>query len=192
MDCVAGDHPLAFARVGVTSWCDRESEGEPTVLRRHAWLATGMLVLGGSMALVPMATASAKGGVAALNCPKQSVISSAAGTTFKGPSKDNGGTAACIYTDAAGNSLNVVTEAPSESRSKFVSTDPGDIGKPATAVPGIGKAAFSTTTFGHAEVDVYESSSKGFAVTLDPANQAAVTPADLVEVKAVAHAIANG
>jgi hypothetical protein len=162
------------------------------MLRRHAWTATGMLVLGGGMALVPMATASAKSGVAALNCPKASVISKATGKTFKGPSKNNGGTAACIYTDAAGNSLNVVTDAPSESRGKFVSTDPGDIGKPAQAVSGIGKAAFSTTTFGHAEVDVYQSSSKGFAVTLDPANEAAVTPADLAEVKAVARAIANG
>jgi hypothetical protein len=144
------------------------------------------------MALVPMATASAKSGVAALNCPKQSVISKATGKTFKGPNKNNGGTAACIYIDGGGNSLNVVSSAPSESRSKFVSTTPGDIGKPAQAVSGIGSAAFSTTTYGHAEVAVYQSSSKGFAVTLDPANQAAVTAADLAEVKAVARAIAKG
>ena len=164
------------------------------MLRRHAWTATGLLVLGGTMAMVPVAATAASAGthgVAALHCPKQSVITKAAGRTFKGPNKNNGGTAACIYTDAAGNSLNVIVSAPDESRSKWVSSTPGDIGKPAQAVSGIGSAAFSTTTFGHAEVAVYQSSSKGFAVTLDPANEAAVTAADLALVKAVAHAVAK-
>jgi hypothetical protein len=165
------------------------------MLRRHAWTAAGLLLLGGGVALVPVAATAAsasKHGVAALNCAKASVISKATAKTYKGPAKENGGTAACIYTDAAGNSLNVISSAPGVSKSKWVSTTPGDIGKPAQAVSGIGKAAFSTTTFGHAEVAVYQSSSKGFAVTLDPANEAAVTPADLAQVKAVAHAIANG
>jgi hypothetical protein len=55
---------------------------------------------------------------------------------------------------------------------------------------GIGSAAFTTTTNGHAEIDVYRSSSKGYTVTLDPANQAAVTPAGRTQVVAVARAIA--
>jgi hypothetical protein len=163
-------------------------------------------MLGGAMALAPVTVASASkhkpphhttkkkqstSNVGSLGCPKKSLISSAAGVAFTGPSADNGGTAACIYTDSAKNDLNVVFDQPSEPRSHFVATDPGDIGKPAQAVKGIGSAAFSTTTYGHAEIDVYQSSAKGFAVTLDPANQAAVTPADLTEVIAVAHAIAT-
>jgi hypothetical protein len=160
------------------------------------------------MAAAPMTTASAShyktthhkkkpkhssGGssLSGLNCPKQSLITSATGVTYTGPSKNNGGTAACIYSDATGNELNVIYDAPSESQKEFVSTDPGDIGEPAQAVHGLGKAAFSTTTLGHAEVDVYESSTKGFAVTLDPFNQAAVTPADLTQVVAVAHKLAG-
>jgi hypothetical protein len=128
--------------------------------------------------------------VGSLHCPKQSLITSASGTMYTGPSSENGGTAACIYMDAAGNALNVVFDSPNESRSKFVSSDPSDIGEPAVAVSGLGQAAFSTTTYGHAEVDVYESSSKGFAITLNPANGGTVTPADLTQVVAVAHALA--
>ena len=135
-----------------------------------------------------LASASASARVSRLKCPKASLITSATGTTYTGPSTTNGGTAACIYSDAAGDELNVIVDSPDESRSKFVSTDPSNIGEPAQAVSGIGEAAFSTTTYGHAEVDVYESSSKGFAVTLDPANQAAVTTADLTQVEAVARA----
>jgi hypothetical protein len=135
---------------------------------------------------------NSQGNLASLHCPKQSLVTSAAGTTFTGPNPENGGTAACIYADAAGNELNVIMDSPNESRRAFVSTDPSDIGEPATAVSGVGKAAFSTTTYGHAEVDVYESASKGFAVTLDPVNGNAVTPADLTQVLAVAHSIAAG
>jgi hypothetical protein len=166
-----------------------------------------LVVLGGALALAPVTVASASkhkpphhtakkkhstSNVGSLGCPKKSLISSAAGVTFTGPSAENGGTAACIYSDAAMNDLNVVHDSPSESRSQFVATDPGDIGKPVQAVTGIGSAAVSTTTYGHAEIDVYQSSAKGFAVTLDPANGAAVTPADLTEVIAVARAIATG
>jgi hypothetical protein len=130
--------------------------------------------------------------VGSLNCPKQSVITLATGTPFTGPSSQNGGTAACIYSNAAGDDLNVIFDAPSESKSQFVSTDPADIGQPAQALSGVGKAAFTTTTYGHAEVSVYESSSKGFGVTLDPANGGTVTPADLTDVEAVAHALVKG
>ena len=179
-------------------------------MRRHrAWPGIGVLFLGLFMALAPVTIASAskhtttprKGkskhgagtsNVGSLKCPKESVITSATGTTYTGPSATNAGTAACIYADVAGDELNFVADSPNESRSKFVSTDPSDIGEPAQAVSGLGEAAFATTTYGHAEVDVYESSSKGFAVTLDPANQATVTPADLTQVEAVAHAIAAG
>jgi hypothetical protein len=177
--------------------------------RKTAWRGVGAVLLGLGIALAPVTAASAskhktthhkakgKSGssgsnVGSLNCPKQSLITSATGTTFTGPSPNNGGTAACIYNDAAGNELNVIFDSPNESRSQFVSTDPSNIGEPAQAVSGLGEAAFTTTTYGHAEVDVYESSSKGFAVTLDPANQAAVTPADLTEVVAVAHSLAKG
>jgi hypothetical protein len=170
-----------------------------------------MLLLGLTMALVPLTAASAsqKHHKAAhhkkkathssgsslsksLGCPKQSLVTSATGTTFTGPSAQNGGTAACIYNDTAGNDLNVVFDSPGESRSAFVSSDPSDIGKPAQAISGLGQAAFSTTSYGHAEVDVYESSTKGFAVTLDPANGGTVTPTDLTQVVAVAHAIVKG
>jgi hypothetical protein len=187
-------------------------------MRRHRALSgSGVLLLGLTMALVPVTVASAtnhkkthhkathhkasKGtskhktgssSTGSLGCPKGSLITSATGTTFTGPSANNGGTAACIYTDAAGDALNVVFDSPNESRSKFVSTDPPDIGEPAQAVSGLGQAAFSTTTYGHAEVDVFESSTKGFAITLDPANGGTVTPADLTQVEAVAHAIAAG
>jgi hypothetical protein len=129
--------------------------------------------------------------VGPLTCPNQSLITAAAGTTWTGPSTTNGGTAACIYTDSAGDELNVILNSPTEPVSKFIATDPADIGVPATPVSGIGKAAFETTTNGHAEVDVYQSSSKGFAVTLDPANVGTVTTADLTQVEAVATAYAN-
>ena len=120
----------------------------------------GVLLLGLSLALVPATVASASkhktthhhakakskhksgGLVASLHCPKQSLITSATGTTFTGPSANNGGTAACIYSDAAGDDLNVVFDSPNESRSQFVASDPGDIGKPAQAVSGIARRHF--------------------------------------------------
>jgi len=181
------------------------------MLRKTAWRGVGVVLLGFGIALAPVTVASAskhktthhkaKGksrqgagssSIGSLNCPKQSLITSATGTTFTGPSANNGGTAACIYTDVAGNELNVIFDSPNESRNQFVSSDPSDIGEPAQAVSGLGEAAFSTTTNGHAEVDVYESSSKGFGVTLDPANGGAVTPADLTQVETVARTLAKG
>lgn len=183
--------------------------------RHAAWLGSGVLLLGLSVALVPAtATAasagshnsksshhkpkrgSSKGGsssefvkVGPLKCPKSSIITTATGTTFKGPNSQNGGTAACIYQDQAGDELNVIYDSPGESKSKWVATDPSNIGQPAPAVSGLGEAAFDTTTLGHAEVDIYESSSKEVAVTLDPANGASVTPAELTEVLAVGHSL---
>jgi hypothetical protein len=127
--------------------------------------------------------------VGPLKCPKSSVISTATGTTFKGPNSQNGGTAACIYQDPASNELNVIYDSPGESKSKWVATDPSNIGQPAPAVSGLGEAAFDTTTLGHAEVDIYESPSKEVAVTLDPADGASVTPAELTEVLAVGHSL---
>src|SRR5580698_3918437 len=183
------------------------------MLRHAAWVGSGVLLLGLSVALVPATAASAgshtsknshhtakrgssKGGsssefvkVGPLKCPKSSVISTATGTTFKGPNSQNGGTAACIYQDPASNELNVIYESPGESKSKWVATDPSNIGQPAPAVSGLGEAAFDTTTLGHAEVDIYESPSKEVAVTLDPADGASVTPAELTEVLAVGHSL---
>lgn len=183
-------------------------------MRRHAiWVRSGVLLLGLSVALIPAMAASAdshnsntphhkakrgssKGSSSSayvklgpLKCPKSSIISTATGTTFKGPNSQNGGTAACIYLDHAGNELNVIYESPGESKSKWVATDPSNIGKPAPAVSGLGAAAFETTTFGHAEVDIYESSSKEVAVTFDPHDGANVTPSDLTEVIAVGHSL---
>ena len=181
--------------------------------RHAAWVARGLLLLGLSVALVPATVASAsshksktshhkpKRGssdgtsnshfvkVGPLECPKSSIITTATGTTFKGPNSQNGGTAACIYLDQAGNELNVIYDSPGESKSKWVATDPSNIGKPASAVPGLGEAAFETTTFGHAEVDIYESSSKEVAVTFDPYNGANVIPSDLTEVTAVGRSL---
>jgi hypothetical protein len=183
-------------------------------MNRHAaWVGSGVLLLGFSVALVPATAASAgshksktshhkakrgssKNGsnsefvkVGPLECPKSSIISTATGTTFKGPNSQNGGTAACIYQDQAGNELNVIYDSPGESKSKWVATDPSNIGEPAPAVSGLGEAAFDTTTLGHAEVDIYESSSKEVAVTLDPFNGASVTPTDLTQVLAVGHSL---
>ena len=91
--------------------------------RHGAWVGSGVLLLGFTVALVPATAASAgthqsktshhkskressKGGsssefvkVGPLECPKSSIITTAAGTTFKGPNSQNGGTAACIYQD---------------------------------------------------------------------------------------------
>jgi hypothetical protein len=176
------------------------------------WSGIGVLALGASVALVPVTAASASNKhktthhkakknssvsssdyvkVGPLLCPKATIITSATGSTFTGPSKQNGGTAACIYTDSGSNELNVILDSPSESKSKFIATDPSNIGEPASPVSGIGEAAFSTTTYGHAEVDVYESSSKGFAVTLDPYMGNPVTAAELTEVTEVARALAK-
>jgi hypothetical protein len=181
--------------------------------RHAAWVGSGVLLLGLSVALVPATAASAgshksktshhkpkrgssKGGsssdfvkVGPLECPKSSIITTATGTTFKGPNSQNGGTAACIYQDQAGNDLNVIYDSPGESKSKWVATDPSNIGQPAPAVSGLGEAAFDTTTLGHAEVDIYESSSKEVAVTLDHAGGAGVTPSELTEVLAVGHSL---
>ena len=183
-------------------------------MSRHAvWVGSGVLLLSLSAAIVPAAAASAgshksqtshhrakkespKGGsssefvkVGPLECPKSSIITAATGTTFKGPNSQNGGTAACIYQDPTGNELNVIYSSPGETKGKWVATDPSNIGEPASAVSGLGEAAFDTTTYGHAEVDIYESSSKGVAVTLDPFNGAAVTPSELTEVEAVGHSL---
>jgi hypothetical protein len=171
------------------------------------------MLLGLSLALVPALTASAAGHTSKsshhkpkhtsskgssssefvklgpLECPKSSIVTTATGTTFKGPNPQNGGTAACIYLDQTGNELNVIYDPSGESKSKWEATDPSNIGQPAAAVSGLGEAAFDTTTLGHAEVDIYDSSSKGVAVTLDPYNGANVTPADLTEVLAVGHAL---
>jgi hypothetical protein len=185
-----------------------------TTHTQRAWTGVGVLVLALTTALVPLTAVSAsqpKGkhhkaashkkkaandsgssSIKSLGCPKQSLVTSATGTTFTGPSANNGGTAACIYTDAAGDALNVVFDTPGETRSKFVSSDPSAIGTPAQAVSGLGQAAFSSTSYGHAEVDVFESTAKGFAVTFDPANGGSVTPADLTQVVAVARAIVKG
>jgi hypothetical protein len=180
--------------------------------RHAAWVGSGVFLLGLSVALAPATTASAgshksktsphkskrgssKGGssefvkVGPLECPKSSIITTATGTTFKGPNSQNGGTAACIYQDQGGNELNVIYDSPGESKNKWVATDPSNIGQPASAVSGLGEAAFDTTTLGHAEVDIYESSSKEVAVTLDPSSGASVTPSELTEVLAVGHSL---
>lgn len=142
----------------------------------------------------PSSSTSSSGtySVKALHCPDKSVITAATSVTFTGPATTNGGTAACIYNDAAGDELNVIEDSPDESLSQFVASDPSDIGEPAQQVSGYGKAAFTTTTYGHAEIDVYESSTKGFSVTFDPANEATVTTADLTECEEVAHAVLAG
>ena len=182
-------------------------------MKRHAgWVGSGVLLVGLMAAILPSAPASAGGHgskashhkakkgssgasgsdfvkVGPLECPKSSIITTAAGTTFKGPNSQNAGTAACIYSGQTGNELNVIYSSPGESKSKWVETDPSNIGQPASAVPGLGEAAFETTTYGHAEVDIYESSSKEVAVTLDPANGATVTPAELTQVEAVGHSL---
>ena len=180
--------------------------------RHAAWVGSGVLLLGLSVALVPATAASASSHksktshhkakrrsssssssdfvkLGPLECPKSSIITTATGTTFKGPNSQNGGTAACIYLDQAGNELNVIYESPGESKSKWVATDPSNIGQPAAAVSGLGEAAFETTTLGHAEVDIYESSSKEVAVTLDPYNGANVTQSELTEVIAVGRSL---
>ncbi len=181
--------------------------------RRAARVGSGVLLVGLLAAIVPSMAASAgssrsqtshhkakkgssEGGsssdfvkVGPLECPESSIITTATGTMFKGPNSQNGGTAACIYMDRTGNELNVIYSSPSEPKSKWVATDPSNIGQPASAVSGLGEAAFATTTYGHAEVDIYESSSREVAVTLDPANGAAVTPSELTEVEAVGHSL---
>ncbi len=181
--------------------------------RHAAWVGSGVLLLSLIVAIVPATVASpashksktshhkgkqgsTKGGsgsqfvkVGPLECPKSSIITTATATTFKGPNSQNGGTAACIYTDQAGNELNVIYSSPGESKSKWVATDPSNIGEPAPAVSGLGEAAFDTTTLGHAEVDIYESSSQEVTVTLDPYDAASVTPSDLTEVLAVGRSL---
>jgi len=166
--------------------------------RHAAW--SGALLVGLLVAIVPSTAVSAGSHrskpshsefvkVGPLECPKSSVITAATRTTFKGPNSQNSGTAACIYLDHTGNELNVIYSSPGESKSKWVAADPSNIGQPASAVSGLGEAAFETTTYGHAEVDIYESSSKEVAVTLDPFNGAAVTPSELAEVEAVGHSL---
>jgi hypothetical protein len=180
--------------------------------RHTAWVGSGVLLVGLLVVIVPSAAASAghtsktsshhkpkkgsSGGgssqfvkVDSLECPKSSVITTATGKAFKGPNPQNGGTAACIYADQTGNELNVIYSSPGETKSKWVAADPSNIGQPASALSGLGEAAFETTSFGHAEVDIYESSSKGVAVTLDPFNGAAVTPSELTQVEAVGHSL---
>lgn len=170
--------------------------------RHTAWAGSGVLLVALLVAIVPATAASAGSHktktshhssefvkVGPLECPESSIITAATGTTFKGPSSQNGGTAACIYMDQTGNELNVIYSSPGESKTKWVATDPSNIGQPASTVSGLGEAAFATTTYGHAEVDIYESSSKEVAVTLDPANGSAVTPSELTEVEAVGHSL---
>ena len=138
-------------------------------------------------------TTAASGSPSTKGCPKGAAVSTAMGSAFTGPvTGTNGGTAPCVYSGSGGLEVNVLINAPGLTKSQFASQAQSDMGPTAAPVPGVGNAAYASTAYGHAEIDVYVSSSKGFAVTLDPANQAAVTTADLTQVEAVARAVLKG
>lgn len=135
-------------------------------------------------------TSTSAGGSGTPSCPNASVITGAMGSTFTGPISANNGTAGCNYS-GGGNEVYVLFEAAGLPQSQFVSQSKSGLGPTAAPVSGLGESAFASTAYGHAEVDVYGSSSRVFTVSVTTAN-AVVQPGNLTQAEAVARAIVAG
>jgi hypothetical protein len=119
------------------------------------------------------------------------------GSTFTGPVTGTaGGTAPCVYTgpqgpQVAGPQVNVLFNAPGLSESAFTTQAHSDMGPTTAPVSGVGTAAFASTAFGHAEIEVWVSSSESFSITIETGT-GAVAPDNAAQAEAVAKAIVAG
>jgi hypothetical protein len=109
------------------------------------------------------------------------------GSTYTGPIASNNGTAGCNY-DGGSNEAYVLFDAPGLSLSQFTSQAKSGLGPTAQALSGLGESAFSSTAYGHAEVDVYVSSSRSYSVSVTTAT-GVVQSGNLAQAEAVARAI---
>jgi hypothetical protein len=140
-------------------------------------------------------TTSSSGGSGApstAGCPTAATVTGVMGETYTGPvTGTNGGTAPCVYTGTDGTQVNVLFNAPGLSKSAFASQAMSDQGPTATAVPGVGGAAYASTAYGHAEIEVWVSEDKSFSITIDTSD-ATVQPDNAAQAQAIATAIVNG
>ncbi|MGD0084941.1 MAG: hypothetical protein ABSD78_17350 [Acidimicrobiales bacterium] len=132
-------------------------------------------------------TSTSSGNTSAQTCPKASQISAWMGSTYTGPIAANSGAAGCNY-DGGSNEVYVLFGQPGLSLSQFTTQSKSGLGPTAQALSGLGGSAFVSTAYGHAEVDVYVSSSRSFSVSVVTAD-AVVKPGNLAQVEAVARAI---
>jgi len=99
-------------------------------------------------------------------CPQSSVVSSAMGSTFTGPTFFAGGPT-CIYS-ASGIEVHVLYIVPNVSESGFAAQAQSDMGNTAKSVSGIGAEAFESTANGQAEIEVWKSSAVIISITINP------------------------
>jgi len=132
-------------------------------------------------------TSTSSGNTSAQTCPKASQISAWMGSTYTGPIAANSGAAGCNY-DGGSNEVYVLFGQPGLSLSQFTTQSKSGLGPTAQGLSGLGGSAFFSTAYGHAEVDVYVSSSRSFSVSVVTAD-AVVKPGNLAQVEAVARAI---
>ena len=133
------------------------------------------------------ATSTTSGTSSTQACPKASQISAGMGSTYTGPVASNNGTAGCTY-DGGSNEAYVLFAAPGLSLSQFTSQAKSGLGPTALALSGLGESAFVSTAYGHAEVDVYVSSSRSYSVSVTTAT-GTVQSGNLAQAEAVARAI---
>ncbi len=134
-------------------------------------------------------TTAASGSPSTKGCPKGAAVSTAMGSAFTGPvTGTNGGTAPCVYSGSGGLEVNVLINAPGLTKSQFASQAQSDMGPTAAPVPGVGNAAYASTAYGHAEIEVWESESLSFSITIDTSD-ATVQPDNAAQAEAVAKAV---
>jgi hypothetical protein len=109
------------------------------------------------------------------------------GSTFKGPIAANNGTAGCNY-DGGTNATYVLFGSSGMTQSQFAAQAHSDMGPTTAPVSGIGAAAFSSTAYGHAQIEVWVSSSYSFTITVST-NTGTVAPDNLAQCEGVARAI---
>ncbi len=129
----------------------------------------------------------ASSGPSTKGCPKASVVDATVGSTFSGPTTGvAGGTAPCVYTTSGdATEVNVLFNAPGLAQGAFATQAKSDMGPTAASVSGVGKAAFASTAYGHGEIEVWESPSKSFSITIDH-KDATVHSTDAADIKALA------
>ena len=112
------------------------------------------------------------------------------GSSYTGPKTGtNGGTAPCVYSGS--DEVNVLFNAAGISMGQFATQAKSDMGPTATAVAGLGKAAYASTAYGHAEIEAWSSPTKNFSITIDTSN-AQVQPDNAAQAEALAKAIVAG
>jgi hypothetical protein len=136
------------------------------------------------------ATTSASGAPSTAGCPTAAVVSKVMGSAYTGPvTGTNGGTAPCVYSGT--DEVNVLFNTNGSSKSQFATQAKSDMGPTAASVPGVGGEAYASTAYGHAEIEVWESATKTFSITIDDST-GTVPPNGAANAEALAKAIVAG